>query len=392
MRKDTSLIHLGRDHGDNPTSVNPPVMRASTILFPTLEAYEEAGARKYTNTLRYGRHGTSTSFALQEAMTKLEGGYGSCVLPSGLAAIASVLTAFAKPGSHLLVCDTVYGPTRAFCDGHLRSIGVEVTYFAAGICDGIAELIRPNSCAIYCEAPGSCTFEMQDIPAISKAARAAGIPVLHDNTWATPYYFDSFAKGVDVSIHAATKYIVGHSDAMLGIVVCNEATWQTVRGVVGAFGYAASADDCYLALRGLRTLGLRLQRHQESALKLASWLEGHEAVARVLHPGLPSNAGHAIWKRDFTGASGLFGVVLKTGDRAAATAFANSLEHFGIGSSWGGYESLVTLPQPTRTIEPVSPGGVLVRLHVGLEDPEDLIEDLDRGLALLLDRSAKQAG
>lgn len=391
MKKDTALIQLGREHGDSPAPVNPPVMRASTILFPTIEAYEDAGAKKHTGILRYGRHGTSTAFALQDAMAQFEGGYRSCILPSGLAAIAVALVAFAKPGSHLLVCDTVYGPTRAFCDGYLRSIGVEVTYFPADIGAGIAGLIRPDSCAVYCEAPGSCTFEMQDIPAISKAAHAAGIPLLHDNTWATPYFFDSFSKGVDVSIHAATKYIVGHSDAMLGVVVCSEATWQTVRNVIGTFGYSASADDCYLALRGLRTLGLRLQRHQESALKVATWLEGHELVERVLHPGLRSDPGHAIWKRDFTGASGLFGFVLKTSDRDVATAFANSLRHFGIGSSWGGYESLVTLPQPARTIASAAGSGALVRLHVGLEDPDDLIQDLERGLHLIGSSASRSA-
>lgn len=380
MRRDTLLARLGRPHDAHGIPVNTPVVRASTIVFPTTRAYEEAGRNKFTS-LRYGRHGTDTTFALQDAVATLEGGFRAIALPSGLSAVAVVLSSFAKPGRHLLIADSVYGPARGFCEEELKPIGVEIEYYDPRIGGGIANLIRPETCAIYCESPGSATFEVQDIPAIAAAAHRRNVPVINDATWATPIHFPSFKHGVDVSIHAATKYIVGHSDAMLGLVVCNQATWEIVRGTVGRFGYAAAPDDCYLALRGLRTLGLRLERHAASALKIAAWLEQHPKVEQVLYPALPSSQDHALWKRDFSGASGLFSFVLKTRDRAVAEAFVDGLKLFGIGSSWGGFESLAILTNPTRTLGAPEHDGTLVRLHIGLEDPADLVEDLAAALS-----------
>ncbi|EKF18339.1 cystathionine beta-lyase [Nitratireductor pacificus] len=380
MKKDTKIARLGRPHAkDRPVAVNPEIVRASTILFPDMDSYDAAGKEKYT-TLRYGRHGTQTAFALADAVAELEGGYRAIVMPSGLAAVSAALLTYARPGSHLLMTDNVYGPTRNLCESYLRTMGVDVEYFAPRVGAAIADLIRPETVAIYCESPGSGTFELQDIPAIASVAAPRGIPVMNDNTWATPLLFPSFEKGVDVSVHAATKYIVGHSDAMLGLIVCSEATWGPVRNMVGLLGYSTAPDDCYLALRGLRTMGLRLERHQQNALKIARWLEGRPEVAAVHYPALESHPDNALWKRDFTGASGLFAFRLKSKDNEAARRFADGLDYFGIGSSWGGFESLITIPHPTRNHEVSADDGVLVRLHVGLEDPDDLIADLAAGL------------
>lgn len=381
MHKDTIIIEAGRPRSDGPVTVNVPVQRASTVLFPSLAAYEAAAGEKYTAP-RYGRHGTQTTFALQEAVAELEGGYRSIALPSGVAAISSTLTAVAKPGSHLLVCDNVFGPTRTFCETHLRPIGVDITYFASAAGAEIAELFKDNTVAVYCESPGSLTFEMQDIPAIAVIAHERGALVIHDATWATPYFFRSFERGVDISIHAATKYIVGHSDVMMGIVVCSEQTWKIVRPVVASFGFSTSADDAYLALRGLRTLAVRLERHQSSALKVANFLESHDRVEHVLYPALPSDPGNAIWRRDFTGASGLLGCRIRASESDVRTMIDN-LRLFGIGSSWGGYESLATPQNPRRTFATPEANGVLIRIHVGLENPDDLLEDLERGLSSL---------
>lgn len=380
MKKDTKIARLGRPHAkDRPVAVNPEIVRASTILFPDMDSYDAAGKEKYT-TLRYGRHGTQTAFALADAVAELEGGHRAIVMPSGLAAVSASLLAYARPGTHLLMTDNVYSPTRNLCESYLRPLGVDIEYFAPRIGAGIADLIRPETVAIYCESPGSGTFELQDIPAIASVAAPRGIPVMNDNTWATPLLFPSFEKGVDISIHAATKYIVGHSDAMLGLIVCSEATWGTVRDMVGLLGYSTAPDDCYLALRGLRTMGLRLERHEQNALKIARWLEERPEVAAVHYPALESHPDHALWKRDFKGASGLFAFTLKSNDHAAARRFADGLDYFGIGSSWGGFESLITLPHPTRNHEDTADDRVLVRLHVGLEDPDDLIADLAAGL------------
>jgi cystathionine beta-lyase len=278
--------------------------------------------------------------------------------------------------------DSVYAPTRGFCDGPLKRAGIETTYYDPRIGAGIARLIRANTRFVYCESPGSLTFEVQDIPAIAQAAHARGIAVLADNTWGTPYFFPAIARGVDVSIHAATKYIVGHSDVMLGIIVANEAHWLTVRTSVADFGYSASPDDCYLALRGFRTLGVRLKQHFASTLRVAEWLSARPEVRRVLYPALADHPDHALWKRDFTGASGLFGVELAPAPKAAVDAFVDSLELFGIGSSWGGFESLATPThaEKSRSAVPLPAGtGPLLRFHIGLEDADDLIADLARG-------------
>jgi cysteine-S-conjugate beta-lyase len=382
MKKDTILAHAGRDPDRYQGMVNIPVFRTSTVLFPTLEDYEHRGGDRFAG-VRYGRHGTPTTQALEEAVAKLEGGHRAVALPSGLAAIVSAVNAFVKTGDHILVADCVYSPTRHFCDARLKANGVEVQYYDPLIGAGIERLLRPNTRAVYCESPGSLTFEMQDIPAVAQAAHARGLPVLADNTWGTPYFFPAFAAGVDVSIHSATKYIVGHADAMMGIVTTNEKCWMTVRQTVADYGYSVSPDDCYLALRGFRTLGIRLKHQMQSAIKVARWLKSRPEVRRVLYPALEDDPGHAIWKRDFTGAAALFGFVMQPASEKQVSAFVNALELFGIGSSWGGYESLVTVArvEQYRTATRWEPGGPTIRLHIGLEDPDDLIADLEQAFA-----------
>ena len=382
MKKDTLLVHAGRDPERYQGMVNTPVFRTSTVLHPDLESYEAPRDEDYQR-ISYGRNGTPTTRALEEAVARLEGGYRAVAVPSGLAAILASLCAFVKNGDHLLVVDSVYGPTRNFCNARLKPNGVDVEYYDPLIGAGVARLIRPNTRAIFCESPGSLTFEMQDIPAISAAAHAREIPVLADNTWGTPYFFRAFERGVDISIHSATKYIVGHADAMMGIIVTNQQHWRTVRRTVADYGYSASPDDCYLALRGLRTLGVRLKHQMQSALKVAGWLRARPEVKRVLFPALEGDPGHAIWKRDFSGAAALFSFVMAVADGRQTAAFVNALELFGIGSSWGGYESLVSVAhaEKIRTATRWNPGGETIRLHVGLEDPDDLVADLERGFA-----------
>jgi cystathionine beta-lyase len=383
-KRDTIAAHAGRDPRRFDGAVNTPVIRASTVLFPDVESYEGRDPDDY-KTMRYGIYGTPTAFALEEAVAQLEGGHAAVALPSGLAAIVAALAAFAKAGAHILVSDSVYQPTRNFCDKRLRTLGIETEYYDPLIGSGIAALIRPETTAVFCETPGSLSFEMQDIPAIAAAAHAKGIPVIADNTWGTPYFFRSFEHGVDISIHAGTKYIAGHSDVMLGIIVTNEKYWLQVRRAVADYGYCVSPDDCYLALRGLRTIGVRMRQQQRNALKLARWLQARPEVLRVLYPALEDDPGHAIWKRDFDGAASLFGVVLKPVSEAAVRALIDALELFGIGSSWGGFESLVIRANPRkyRTATKFDPGGPLLRFHVGLEDTDDLIADLERGFAEL---------
>ncbi len=384
MKPDTLTTHAGRDPQRYAGVVNTPVFRASTVLFPDVESYERRDPDNY-KAMRYGIHGTPTTFALEEAVAQLEGGHAAVALPSGLAAIVAALATFARPGAHILVCDSVYGPTRTFCDRRLTPSGVAIEYYDPLIGGGIAALIRPHTTAVFCEAPGSLTFEMQDIPAIAAAAHAKHIPVLADNTWGTPYFFRSFERGVDVAIHAGTKYISGHSDTMMGLVVTSDRYWLPVRRTVADYGYCVSADDCFLALRGLRTIGVRMRHQQASALKVARWLAARPEVRRVLYPALENDPGHALWKRDFGGAASLFGVILKPVGDPAVAAMINSLELFGIGSSWGGFESLAIRAdvRKVRTATKWEPGGPLVRLHIGLEDPDDLIADLERGLARL---------
>ncbi|MGZ5143272.1 MAG: cystathionine beta-lyase [Burkholderiales bacterium] len=383
-KQDTVLIHSGRDPQKHAGLVNTPVFRGSTVLFPDVESYEHRDPDNY-KVMRYGIHGTPTTFALEEAVAKLEGAYAAVAVPSGLAAIVAALAGFAKTGAHILVSDSVYGPTRNFCERRLRPFGVDIEYYDPLAGAGISKLINSNTTAIYCEAPGSLTFEMQDIPAIAAAAHARKIPVLADNTWGTPLFFPAFDRGVDVSIHAATKYIGGHSDTMMGIVSTNEQCWLPVRRAVADYGYCVSPDDCFLALRGLRTIGVRMRHQQQSALKVARWLESLPDVARVLYPALESDPGHSIWKRDFQGAASLFGVVLKpTGDSPVA-ALINALELFGIGSSWGGFESLAIRAdvRKIRTATDWKADGPLLRFHIGLEDPDDLIADLEQAFGVM---------
>jgi cystathionine beta-lyase len=376
MRKDTILSHAGRSPERFDGAVNVPVIRASTILFPDSESHENRGDRFAG--VRYGLHGTSTRFALEETLAELEGAARVTATSSGLAAIAVPLLAFTRVGDHILVADNVYGPTRNLCSARLSRNGVETEFYDPGIGAGIARLLRENTRLVFCESPGSLTFEMQDIPAIAEAAHARGIPVLADNTWATPYFMRPYEKGIDVCIHAATKYIAGHSDVMIGTIGSTEEHWRAIRNTASEYGYTASPDDCYLTLRGLRTLAPRLRHQMAAALEVAGWLQQRPEVSRVLYPALPSDPGHALWKRDMTGAASLFGVELKPAPETAVRAMLNALTYFGHGSSWGGFESLVTFPKPAQ-LRSVNDwrSGPLLRLHVGLEDPADLIADLD---------------
>ena len=382
LKPDTITAHAGRDPQRYDGVVNTPVFRASTVLFPDVAAYEKRNADDY-KIMRYGIYGTPTTFALEEAVAQLEGGHAAVALPSGLAAIAAALAAFAQSGAHMLIADSVYQPTRNFCDRRLRKLGVEIEYYDPLIGAGIAGLIRPTTTVVFCEAPGSLSFEMQDIPAIAAAAHARGVAVLADTTWGTPYFFRAFERGVDISIHAGTKYISGHADVMLGIAVTNEQYWLKLRRTVADYGYCVSPDDCYLALRGLRTIGVRMRHQQQSALRIARWLQARPEVLRVLYPALEEDPGYAIWKRDFSGAASLFGVILQPVSDAAVAALIDALELFGIGSSWGGFESLAIRADLSkyRTATRWNPGGPLLRLHIGLEDPDDLIADLEQALA-----------
>ncbi|CAB3930320.1 cystathionine beta-lyase [Achromobacter insolitus] len=392
MKEDTQLVTVGRHPERFGGLVNTPICRASTILAGSMAEWEEmkrARAAEEPGATTYGRYGTATTHAFEEAIAALEGGHRSLAFPSGLAAIVTTLTALLSAGDHVLVTYSAYSPTRSFLDNVLSRLGVEVEVYDPGCGKNIESVMRSNTRVVYVESPGSETLEIQDIPAITAVAHAHGAFVVMDNTWATPLFFKPFEHGVDVSIHAATKYIVGHSDAMLGVVTCNEATWAQVKKTTQYMGQTAGPDDIYLALRGLRTMGVRLQRHWASGLRVAQWLEQQAEVEAVVHPALPSHPGHALWKRDFRGASGLFTVVLRASEDESVAAFVDALQHFGIGVSWGGYESLAI---------PFTPGkhhgarwpytGKAVRLHVGLEDPEDLIADLNRGLAALAARKS----
>jgi len=390
----TRLSHLGRDlprKGGRP--VNPPIVRASTMLFERSEDFLQRGQhRMELGYATYGLNGTETQFALEAMVADLDGAYSATALPSGLAAITGPMLALLKNGDHILVVDAVYQPTRTFCDAFLANLGIETTYYDPTLGADIAKLIRPNTRLIFMESPGSLTFEVQDVPAIVAVARQHGILTLLDNTWATPLFFRPLDHGVDLSIQAGTKYFVGHSDVLLGTVAARDrALHERVRLGCGQLGFALSPDDAFLALRGLRTLDVRLARHQASGLAVATWLEQRPEVARVFYPALPKDPGHALWKRDFTGASSLFGLELKPVPQAAAFAMIDGLELFGIGASWGGYESLVqpTLPAKLRSAVPWQGNGPTLRLHIGLEAVEDLIADLERGFERLRAHAAE---
>ena len=384
MKKDTLLVHSGRHPEDNFGIVNPPVYHASTVTFPTMAKYEAKPSSPFEG-VQYGRTGTPTTCALEEAVTALYGGHKTVATSSGAAAVAIAMTAFLKCGDHALVIDNAYGPTRTrVSDGLLARAGVEVTYFDPA--QPIAGLLKPETKVVFIESPGSLTFEMIDVAAIAAEAHAAGALVLMDNTWATAWLFRPFEHGVDIVIEAATKYIGGHADVMLGLItVQTPAHHLAVKGTANAMGNCPGPDDCYLGLRGLRTLSVRLDRHQENALKVAGWLRDRAEVDRVLYPALPGDPGHDLWKRDFSGASGLFGVILKACSKDAVAAMLDHMELFAMGASWGGYESLMipTEPGKIRTASRWPPGGPCLRLHIGLEDPDDLIADLEKGLARL---------
>jgi cystathionine beta-lyase len=381
---DTLLAHAGRDPEKNFGVVNPPVYHASTILHRTVADYEAAGRNRY-NQVTYGRHGTPTTMALEEAVAAIEGGYRSVAFCSGAAGCFASILAFVKTGDHILMVDSVYGPVRNFCTGFLKRFGVETTFYDPLIGASIVALIRPNTVLVYLESPGSLTFEVQDVPAIVKAAKARGLKTLLDNTWAAPLFLKPLALGVDVDIISATKYIVGHSDAMMGIAVCTEESFLPVRNAATEIGNHAAPDDCYLALRGLRSAGVRMRQHQAQGLALARFLAAQPEVECVLHPALESDPGHALWRRDFTGASGLFGAVLKRGFvKKAVDAMLDGMELFGMGASWGGFESLILPTHPERLRSAVAwDTGPCLRLHAGLEDIDDLIADLTHGFERL---------
>ncbi len=380
QKQDTRLAHAGRDPERYQGFVNTPIYRGSTVLYPTMACLEE-NAQEYS----YGRLGTPTVAALQAMIAELEGGDATLLTPSGLSAISTALLSFVASGDHILVSDSVYRPTRRFCDNVLKRLGVTTTYYDPLVGGGIASLITDKTKVVFTESPGSQTFEVQDIPAIAEAAHARGAVVILDNTWATPLYFKPFAHGADVSIQAATKYIVGHADAMLGAITTNKRAAPAVARAHDEFGLCPGPEDVYLGLRGLRSLSVRLERHQRSGLALAEWLAGRKEVARVIHPALAGDPGHALWTRDFTGASGLFSIVLQPYSRQALAAMLDGLDLFGMGYSWGGYESLILPFDPStyRSATTWQAKGPALRLHAGLEDVEDLKADLDAGFSRL---------
>ena len=382
-RTDTRIVAGGRREEWTQGVVNPPVWRASTILFDSVAemraAYPPEDGRLY-----YGRHGTPSQWSLAEALTALEpGAAGTQLFPSGVAAISMALMTVLRPGDELLMVDSAYAPTRRFCDGLLRQYGVATRYYDPTVGEGIGNLITDATRVIFLESPGSLTFEVQDVPGICAIARERGVVTLLDNTWATPVLFPAIAAGVDFSILSCTKYVVGHSDVMMGSVTATDEHWAYLREASHALGQHVSPDDAFLALRGLRTLGVRLKRHEENGLQVARWLADQPQVAKVVHPAFPDCPGHEYWARDFKGSSGLFSFVLKGGSDAARARLIEGLRHFGLGYSWGGYESLALPidPQRVRTVRRIEEEGPMVRLHIGLEDPQDLIEDLAAGLA-----------
>lgn len=382
MKDDTTVTTAGRSPENNYGIVNPPVYHASTILYPTLERME---AKKGRQEVQYGRRGTPTTFALEDAVSAIEGAEGTILTSSGLAAVSLAMMTFTKAGDHILITDSVYGPARRFADEHLKRYGVEVDYYNPLIGSDIASLCKDNTSLIWLESPGSQTFEVQDIPAITAVAREKGITTVIDNTWAAGIYLKPLALGVDVSIHAGTKYFVGHSDAMLGTLSASGEFLKRIYDEYSIVGHSLGPDDAYLAMRGIRTLTTRLRQHMTNALKIAQWLEGRPEVLRVMHPALESDPGHELWKRDFTGACGLFGFVMELCSKKALAAMLDDMKLFGMGYSWGGYESLLipTEPAHIRTATTWSPGGQTMRIHVGLEDTDDLIEDLEAGFARL---------
>ncbi len=385
MKDETRLTHAGRAPGRFEGAVSAPVFHVSTVVFPTVAAMREAEANRW-NMLYYGRHGSPTTFAFEEAVAALEGGFKGVITPSGVSAIATALLAYAKTGDHVLVADCIYDPTRRFCDNVLAKNGIEVTYFDPLIGGGIAALMQANTTAVMLESPGSLTFEVQDIPAIAAVAHEAGAVVINDNTWATPLFFKSFDRGVDISVHSASKYIGGHSDIMLGIAVTSEACYLPVKRTAALHGVCAGPDDAFLALRGLRSLDARMRQNRANARIVGDWLAGRPEVARLLDPTRPGDPGHEIWQRDFDGGASLFSVVLaKAYSDAALAAMLDNMKLFAMGFSWGGFESLILPvdPAPHRTATTWDGPGPVLRLYIGLENGQDLIDDLEAGFARL---------
>lgn len=379
---DTKLVTGGRRKEWLRGMVNVPVSRTSTVLFDSVAdmhaAYPPEDGRP-----SYGRNGTWTQWSLAEALTELEpGAAGTRLFPSGSAAVSMALMSVLAPGDELLMVDSAYAPTRAFCDRELKRLGIATRYYdPLSSPEEVEALVGDNSRAIFLESPGSLTFEVQDVPGICAMAKRRGLATLLDNTWATPFYFQATGKGVDLSIVAGTKYISGHSDLMMGSVTTAPSHWEGLQRTSRSFGQYVSPDDAYLAARGLRTLGVRLRQHQQSALQVAHWLKEQPQVARILHPAFEECPGHAFWKRDFSGSTGLFSFVLNGGDAAARDRLVDSLELFGIGYSWGGFESLAVPADPEKRTVKRDYAGPLVRLHIGLEDPDDLIADLAKALS-----------
>ena len=383
MKHDTKIVSAGRRKEWTNGAVNPPVQRASTIVFDSVSEMKHAITNRANKTLFYGRRGTSTSFAFSEAMTEIEGGAGCALYPCGTAAITGALLSFLKSGDHLLMVDTAYEPTRDFCNKILLGLGITTTYYDPMIGAGIKDLIQPNTRILFLESPGSNTMEVQDVPTLAQVAHQSDIIVMLDNTWGAGVNFKPFNYGVDISIQAATKYIVGHSDAMIGTAVANEQYWPQLREHSYLLGQCVSPDDAYLALRGLRTLSVRLKQHQESALKVALWLSEQPEVDKILHPAFSDCPGHQFFKRDFNGSNGLFSVVLNCGNERAITALLDGMTHFKMGFSWGGFESLILKVNGLdylRTATTWQAAGPVIRLHIGLEDVDDLINDLRGGL------------
>lgn len=393
MKPSTRLITLGRDAAGSAGFVNPPLVRGSTVLHTDVADLRERARRgaagEDSGPVTYGINGTPTHHAFCDALTALEGGHRSWALPSGLSACAIAILAFVRQGDHILVPDSAYGPTRNFCRGTLPRYGIETTFYDPRIGTPIEELFRPNTRLLFLESPGSLTFEVQDVPLLAQIARHRDTVSVIDNTWATPLYFRPLQHGVDVSVHAVTKYIGGHADLLLGTVTSNEACWGALRETIRSLGMITSPDDCWLALRGLRSLEARLTRHRATAERLIDWLLAQPEVERVLFPARPQDPGYALWKRDFSGATGVFGVLLQPQVRVAGFhALIDGMRLFGRGYSWGGFESLLIPCHPDRSVAPLPTAGLLMRISAGLEDAEDLIDDLQDGFSRL--RAAKQ--
>ncbi|MBM3607563.1 MAG: cystathionine beta-lyase [Alphaproteobacteria bacterium] len=380
LKSRTRLVHSGRNPAEQFGFVNAPAWRGSTVIAPTVAELRNRNAR-----FVYGTKGTPSTEALETAWSEIAGAAGTCLAPSGLAAIALALTAAVKAGDHLLVSDSAYRPTRNFCDQYLAKMGVETTYYDPQAGVEVEKLFQKNTSAILTEAPGSQSFEMQDVPAIAAVARRHGACVIMDNTWATPLFFPPHERGVDLAIEAGTKYLSGHSDILLGLVSANAEWFPRLRATYDLFAMCPGPEDVFLALRGMRTMELRLREAEKQGLELAHWLAARPEVKTVLHPALPAHPGHAIWKRDFSGSSGLFSIILKPVAQSAVDALLDNLQLFAMGYSWGGYESLI-IPfdcSDYRTATQWSPGGPALRLQVGLEDIEDLKADLARGFTAM---------